>query len=242
MSTFNAPLQCITSSRFHGCIPLNKTKTPVKRNIKQAGLMTKDVGQQASYRVPYESVPTVTPVKSEKPRQTTIKRIEEQNQLRMDIKKYNPAIQAINFAFMQGFLPNFAKEQYAKAAEKKLINHLGRPNTSSFVTYAYCAGLHVDNDESVTHGWVIKRGIKVTRQESNFVWGNYKLILELNQGSHWFWRSDTDAHGTMTNRIVMKHPGTWKTPERLDSEEDAQWTWVNTIPKAVADATLRSQE
>jgi hypothetical protein len=68
----------------------SRTKTPVERNIKQAGLMTKDVGQQASYGVPYESVPTVTPVKSEKPRQTTIKRIEEQNQLRMDVKKYNP--------------------------------------------------------------------------------------------------------------------------------------------------------
>jgi hypothetical protein len=73
------------------------------------------------------------------------------------------------------------------------------------------------------------------------VWGNYRLILELNQGSHWFWRSDTDAHGTTTNRIVMEHPGAWKTPARLKDEENAQWTRANTIPKAVADATLRSQ-
>ena len=45
--------------------------------------------------------------------------------------------------------------------EKKLVNMLGRPDTSSFATYAYCAGLHLDEDESVTHGWVIKRGKKV---------------------------------------------------------------------------------
>jgi hypothetical protein len=80
---------------------------------------------------------------------------------------------------MQGFLPRFASVQFvsfkycgvhntyfpdyqARAVEKKILNQLGRPNTSSFVTYAYCAGLHLDNDESVTHGWVIKRGIKVS--------------------------------------------------------------------------------
>jgi hypothetical protein len=68
------------------------------------------------------------------------------------------------------------------------------------------------------------------------------MILELNQGSHWFWRSDTDAHGTTTNKIAMKHPRAWKTPERLQDEDNAQWTRVNTIPKAVADATLKSQE
>ncbi|KAM6504362.1 hypothetical protein JOM56_001305 [Amanita muscaria] len=118
----------------------------------------------------------------------------------------------------------------------------GCPNTSSFVTYAYCAGLHLDTDESISHGWVIKRGMKVQRRESNFVWGNYCLILELNQGSHWFWRSNADAHCTTTNRIVMKYPGAWKTPAQMEDEENAQWTRVNTIPKAVADATLRSKQ
>jgi hypothetical protein len=52
--------------------------------------MTKDTGQQSSYGVPYESVPTVTPVKSAKPRETTIRKIEDQRQLRMDVKKYTP--------------------------------------------------------------------------------------------------------------------------------------------------------
>jgi hypothetical protein len=48
------------------------------------------------------------------------------------------------------------------------VNQLGRPDTSSFVTYAYCAGLHLDNDESVTHGWVIKRGVKVGSNASAY--------------------------------------------------------------------------
>jgi hypothetical protein len=68
----------------------SRTKTPIDWNIKQAGLMTKDTGQQATYGVPYESVPMVTPVTSAKPREATIKKIEDQRQLRMDVKKYTP--------------------------------------------------------------------------------------------------------------------------------------------------------
>jgi hypothetical protein len=63
----------------------------------------------------------------------------------------------------------------------------------------------------------------------------------LNEGTQWFWRANLDAHGTTTNQVVMRHPGKWKTPEKLDEGENAQWTRVNTIPKAVADATLRYQ-
>lgn len=139
-----------------------------------------------------------------------------------------------------------------------MINSLGRPNTSSFATYGYCAGLHLDNDETVTHGWVIKRGsavmlknlvtssnaniCKVHRRESNFVWGNHKLILELNEGTHWFWRANLDAHGTTANKVAMRYPGKWKTPALLKQEEIAQWTRANTIPKAVGDAMLRSHQ
>ena len=53
-------------------------------NIKQAGVM--DIGQQDLYGVPNESVPTVAPAKSLKPRKRTIKRIQDQSQLRMDVK------------------------------------------------------------------------------------------------------------------------------------------------------------
>jgi hypothetical protein len=70
----------------------SRTKTAVDRNIKQAGLMAKDIGQQASYGVPYVSVPMVVPAKSLKPRKATIRRIEDQKQLRVDIKKYTPGL------------------------------------------------------------------------------------------------------------------------------------------------------
>jgi hypothetical protein len=70
----------------------SRTKTPVERRIKQAGLMTKDIGQQASFGVPYKLVPTVLPATSSQPREATIKRIEDQTQLRMDVKKYTPGL------------------------------------------------------------------------------------------------------------------------------------------------------
>ena len=98
ISVFNALLQCIISSQYKSCNPFNfaltgsRTKTPVDRNIKQAGLMTKDIGQQASYGVPYESVPMVMTSKSSKPTEKTIKRIENQKQLRIDVKKYTPGL------------------------------------------------------------------------------------------------------------------------------------------------------
>ena len=69
-----------------------------------------------------------------------------------------------------------------------MLNHLGRPDTSSFATYAYCAGLHLDNDESITHGWVIKRGKGVSGLLFNslftfiftrFIVGNRTLSWEI---------------------------------------------------------------
>jgi len=63
---------------------------PVDRNIKQAGLMTKDIGQQATNAAPYLLLPSVVASTSAKPTRNTVKKIEEQSQLRMDIRKYNP--------------------------------------------------------------------------------------------------------------------------------------------------------
>lgn len=83
----------------------------------------------------------------------------------------------------------------------------------------------------------------MTRREANFVWGNHKLIVQLNEGTHWFWRANIDAHGTTANNIAMSYPGRWKTSVILDDKGNlGQWTRVSTIPKAVADATLRSSK
>jgi hypothetical protein len=66
-----------------------RTKSHLDRNIKQAGYMTKDSGQQASYGVPYELLPNTPSSRSTRPTPKTIKKMEDQSQLRMDIKKHN---------------------------------------------------------------------------------------------------------------------------------------------------------
>jgi hypothetical protein len=71
------------------------------------------------------------------------------------------AIQSMSFAFMQGFLPHLADQQYKEALQFGLINRLGRLDVSSFATFGYCAGIHRDKDICVSHGWVIDRSEQV---------------------------------------------------------------------------------
>ena len=54
--------------------------------------MTKDIGKQALYAVPYLLVPSVKASTSAKLTIKTIKKIQKQRQLRIDIKKYNPGV------------------------------------------------------------------------------------------------------------------------------------------------------
>ena len=75
-----------------------RTKTPVDRGIKQSGVMTKDGGQQSSYGVPYEILPTINLSKSENPTKKTQKRIQDESQLRMDIKKFTPGLFCITYS------------------------------------------------------------------------------------------------------------------------------------------------
>lgn len=167
------------------------------------------------------------------------------------------AVQALSFAFLRGFLPHSADEQYYQAKKNYLINDLGRPDVSSFAAYGYAAGLHVDRDICVSHGWVFQRSehvclkplslpllhlgtLQVTRKESNFVYGDYKLIVELSHDARWFWDAKEDAHGTTSNNVAMSKPKRWK--DCIVSKPDmAQWTYAQTIPKAVANATLNQR-
>jgi len=79
------------------------------------------------------------------------------------------AIQARAFAFVQGFLPNVAQKS-------NIINDLERPNFASFVAFAYSAGLHLDNDECVSHGWVFNRPEKV-QYILNMLFHNFSYSL-----------------------------------------------------------------
>jgi hypothetical protein len=47
------------------------------------------------------------------------------------------------------------------AENNGLLNPHGDPNINSFATFAYCAKMHVDNDDAPSCGWVTKRNIKV---------------------------------------------------------------------------------
>jgi hypothetical protein len=117
--------------------------------------------------------------------------------------------------------------------------------------------LHIDKGICVSHGWVFSRTkevwytfcdfspnlhvLQIHRKESNFVYSDYKLIVELSYDCHWFWNAAEDAHGTTTNQLTMSKPVRWKdgTIHMLDK---AQWTSAQMIPLAVASASLRNSQ
>jgi hypothetical protein len=80
--------------------------------------------------------------------------------------------------------------------------------------------------------------LQVTRKESNFVYGDFKLIVELSHDCHWFWNAFEDAHGSTSNWLAMTNPSNWQSHIK-SHPDDAQWTYAQTIPKAVADAALK---
>lgn len=81
--------------------------------------------------------------------------------------------------------------------------------------------------------------MQVTRNESNFVYGDYRLIVELSNDAHWFWDASRDAHGTTSNNVAMCKPSSWK-KSITDRPNAAQWAYVQTIPQAVARASVNA--
>ncbi|KAF9487091.1 hypothetical protein BDN71DRAFT_1437104 [Pleurotus eryngii] len=124
-------------------------------------------------------------------------RIDHQQILYDQMMEYHTLGQAKDFEFMRGLHALFAKEQMVY--------------TSSFATYGYGASQHIDKDESVTFGYVTKRSPKVPRSESNFVWEDHKLIVELAEGAHWIWRASRDRHGSTANSVALSNPNNWRT-------------------------------
>lgn len=47
------------------------------------------------------------------------------------------------------------------ATAGSLLNRYGVPNYQSFASYGYSAAMHIDNDDSVTVGWISARSSKV---------------------------------------------------------------------------------
>ncbi|KAF7436284.1 hypothetical protein PC9H_003113 [Pleurotus ostreatus] len=195
------------------------------------GVMVKSTGLQQVSGRRYQNLPSVENSASSNLKIRT--RIDHQKILYDQMKEYHALGQAKDFEFMRGLHAPFAKEQMATATEYQLLNALGRPDTSSFATYGYGAGQHIDKDESVTFGYVTKRSPKVPRSESNFVWGDHKLIVELAEGARWIWRASRDRHGSTANSVALSNPNNWRTMCEKDPEA-CQWTRVSTIPRRVA--------
>jgi hypothetical protein len=83
--------------------------------------------------------------------------------------------------------------------------------------------------------------LQIQREESNFVYGDYKLIVELSHDAHWFWDATKDAHGTTSNKLAMSKPDRWK-KYIAGQPNAAQWTCAQTIPYAVASSASNSKQ
>jgi hypothetical protein len=136
------------------------------------------------------------------------------------------------------------------------MNVLGYPNMSAFGTFAYCASAHLDNDDSATSGWVMRRPDSVSsvffssisnlftmeqipRNESNFVYASHSLLLEMAQNMFWFWRAQEDEHGTTMNSLALKHPRSFAKYAHHAGDR-GQWTRAEVLPHSVVQSATTS--
>ena len=82
----------------------------------------------------------------------------------------------------------------------------------------------------------------MNNNESNFIYFSHRIIVELSEGSVWFWKSKEDHHGTSTNAMSMKHRSikNWARLAR-DNPNGAQWTLVSVFPQAVVQAAIKAE-
>ena len=84
---------------------------------------------------------------------------------------------------------------------------------------------------------------QIARNESNFVWGSHRLLVEMHDNQHWFWNAPEDYHGTTMNSLSLKRPTNYKNYMKNDEYKNwAQWTRVNVMPSSVVAAAGRSQD
>lgn len=80
--------------------------------------------------------------------------------------------------------------------------------------------------------------LQVKRDESNFVYASWKLIVELEDQAHWIWDARSDLHGTTLNRLCASQPGSWKRYAHKHPDK-GQWSRANVITKAATAAAKR---
>lgn len=60
-------------------------------------------------------------------------------------------------------------------------------------------------------------------------------MVELTENAFWFWNAPTDEHGTTMSSLALIHPTSYKGYIK-DHPEDAQWTRVSVMTRAVTTA------
>ena len=78
---------------------------------------------------------------------------------------------------------------------------------------------------------------QVPDDESNFYYASYKLLIELALGTFWIWLAEEDYHGTTANTLQLLEPENWQKYAKSEPKK-AQWTLVETLPKAVTRAAV----
>lgn len=82
---------------------------------------------------------------------------------------------------------------------------------------------------------------QIPRNESNFVWGSHRLLVEMHNNQYWFWNAPEDHHGTTMNSLALKYPKKYKNFMKTDGYKHwAQWTRVSVLPSAVVSAAGRA--
>lgn len=71
---------------------------------------------------------------------------------------------------------------------------------------------------------------QVLDDESNFVYAEFKVILELDVNTHFIWNASNNLHSTTMNRVFSKQPKSWKTfTKSLMNANLAQWSRANVL-------------
>jgi hypothetical protein len=145
----------------------------------------------------------------------------------------------------------------AAAQASHMLDTIGYPTMSNFVTVDYSAASHIDKDTCPTAGQVLHRSQQVClpslsghlvltvsqldRLSHNFFWTDFKLIVEMTTNMLWYWRADMEEHGTTVGEYVLSQSSAMSASQLRARLREGQITRVSTIPKAVASAHSRRQ-
>ncbi|KDQ09842.1 hypothetical protein BOTBODRAFT_47431 [Botryobasidium botryosum FD-172 SS1] len=161
--------------------------------------------------------------------------------LKAKLMQYSPIIDAEKWALLQAFLPGPADKMRNICKEYNLLNSYGIPTKSSWASFAYAAYSHKDKaDRTISSGLVSLRPPDMPRNEANFVYVRYRLVIEGITGMRWWWQAGEDLHGTTWNNVMvreMQTQGRFSWVRLAGTSPNAgQWTTVDVVTKRLMTA------